>query len=107
MSRRYAQVVLLVEDKQQQTFLTRSPRGLGYPPHKLRALPLPAGEGSGEQYVRENYAHEVRELRRRSGHLHGAFVVVTDADNREVGERHQALARQLQLAGLAARQADE
>ncbi len=62
VSKRYAQVVLLMEDKQHQTFLTRLLRALGYPSNKLRALPLPAGQGSGEQYVREHYSDEVREV---------------------------------------------
>lgn len=101
MSKRYAQVVLLMEDKQHQAFLTRLLQALGYPPHKLRVLSSPAGQGSGEQYVRECYSREVRELRHRlTRSQHQALVVMIDADDKETGERLQQLARELEQAGL-------
>lgn len=58
MSRKVTAVVLC-EDKQSRAVLYR------YLKHKrgferVRVLPLPAGEGCGSQYVRENYAREVR-----------------------------------------------
>jgi hypothetical protein len=99
--------VILVADKQHRTFVTRLLLGLGYPRHKLRILPLPAGEGSGEQYVREHYASEVRELRRRRDHLHQALVVMTDTDEKETRERLRQLAEELSQAALAPRTATE
>ena len=92
-----------MEDKQHQAFLTRLLRALGYPSNKLRALPLPAGQGSGEQYVRECYAREVRELRRRSDQVQQALLVMTDADDKETSEQMQQLAKELEQAGLGPR----
>jgi hypothetical protein len=100
VSKRRAEVVVLVEDKRQQVFVARLLQALGHQRHKLRLRPLPAGQGSGEQYVRENYAAEVRELRRRSGQLQLALVVVLDADTGQVADHQHQLASQLQSAGL-------
>ncbi len=96
-----------MEDKQHQAFLTRLLQALGYPPHKVRVVSSPAGQGSAEQYVREHYADEVRELRRRSGHLQQALLVMIDADDKELGERMQQLAKELEKAGLEPRGASE
>src|SRR5690349_430912 len=106
VSKRRVQVVILMEDKQQRAFVTRLLQRLGYE-NKMRLLPLPAGQGSGEQYVREQYALQVQEFRRRSRHLQLALVVVLDADSGEVDDRHCQLAAQLQSADLAPRAADE
>jgi hypothetical protein len=57
--------------------------------------------------VRERYAEQVQELRRRSGHKQEALVVVLDADVKEVVERQRQLAQQLQTANLEDRAADE
>jgi len=107
VSKRRVQIVILVEDKQQRAFVTRFLQRLGYERHKLRPLALPAGQGSGEQYVREHYAEQVRELRRRSGQLQLALVVVLDADKEEVTERQRQLAHQLQSVNMEPRRADE
>lgn len=107
MSKRYAQVIILTEDKQQRAFVTRLLQGLGYEKHKLRPLPLPAGEGAGEQYVRDQYSEQVREMHRRSHHLHLSLVVVLDADIGEVADRERQLAAQLKSAQLDPRSSDE
>jgi hypothetical protein len=98
--------MILAEDKQQRTFAERLLKELSYK-NKLRSLGLPAGQGSGEQHVRQQYAHEVGELRRRSGHLQLALVVVIDADSREIDERQRQLADELESASLQPRSADE
>jgi hypothetical protein len=99
--------MILMEDKQQRAFVARLLQQLGYERHKLRLLPLPAGEGSGEQYVREHYVEQLQEIRRRSGHLQLALVVVLDADSEDVAERQRQLAHQVQTANLEQRTADE
>jgi len=97
-----------MEDKQHQAFLTRLLQALGYPPHKLRVSSSPAGQGSAEQYVRECYSREVRELRHRlTRSQHQALVVMTDADDKEPSERMQQLAKELENAGLEPRGASE
>jgi hypothetical protein len=107
VSKRKAQVIILAEDKQHRTFVERLLKEVGYENRQLRPLPLPAGEGSGEQYVRERYAEEVGELRRRSGQVQLALVVILDADTREVTDRQRQLAEQLRSAGLDPRRDDE
>jgi hypothetical protein len=102
VSKRRIQVLILTEDKQQRTFVERFLKGISFK-HKLRSLPLSAGKGSGEQNVREHYAEQVQELRRCSGHLQRALVVVVDADTGEVADRQ----RQLKSANLEPRGASE
>jgi hypothetical protein len=96
-----------MEDKQQRVFVTRLLQRLGHDKRKLDPLPLPAGQGSGEQYVRQRYAREVQELRSRSSHLQLALVVVLDADNEQVADRQRQLADELTAARLQPRTADE
>jgi hypothetical protein len=38
VSKRFAQVIILIEDKQQQSFVSRLLQELGYPVHKLKIL---------------------------------------------------------------------
>ncbi len=106
MSKRQSQVILLCEDKQQRTFVERLLKQLTFK-NKIRPLPLPAGRGAGEQYVRQNYATQVQELRRRTGQLQLGLVVVVDADTYEVVDRERQLADELKSAGLSSRAADE
>jgi hypothetical protein len=107
LSKRFAQVIILIEDKQQRSFVSRLLQELGYPIHKLDSLPVPAGEGSGEAYVREQYPIQVKELRRRAQYQNVALVVAIDGDGRTVAERQQQLADQLAAANLPSRGAVE
>ena len=107
MSNRFAQVIVLVEDKQQRTFTSRLLQAIGYPVHKLNILPLPAGEGSGEQYVREQYPIQVKELRPRAQYMDVALVATIDGDHSTVAGRQKQLADQLAASELEPRGADE
>jgi hypothetical protein len=107
VSKRFAQVIILIEDKQQQSFVSRLLQELGYPVHKLKILPIPAGEGSGEAYVREQYPIQVKSLRPRAQYQDVALVVAIDGDDRTVAERQQQLADQLVAATLNPRAAAE
>lgn len=107
MSKRFAQVIVLVEDKQQRSFVSRLLQELGYPAHKLKLLPIPAGEGSGEAYVREQYPIQVKAMRPRAQYQDVALVVVIDGDDRNATERQRQLADELVAAKLAPRAADE
>jgi hypothetical protein len=103
MSRKVTAIVLC-EDKQSRTVLYR------YLKHersfdRVRVLPLPAGQGCGSQYVRENYAREVRGQRDKS--VAEVLVVHIDADNRTVADRHRELADELKDAGMEPRGPDE
>lgn len=103
MSRKLTAVVLC-EDKQASTLLYR------YLKHERRfkhvhILPLPAGEGCGSQYVRENFAAEVRKQRDKA--VASVLVVHTDADNRTVDQRKQELTAALDAARVPRREPDE
>ena len=56
-----AQLIVLCEDEQQGVFVRRflKPRTN----HPIRTMWQPAGEGSGEQFVREEYPRQLRALR--------------------------------------------
>lgn len=102
MSRNVTAVVLC-EDKQSQTVLRRYLKERGYA--RIRCLPPPAGLGCGSQYVREQYATEVR--RQRDGSVAQVLVVHIDADNLSVESRHRELAEELKRANMAQREQDE
>lgn len=92
MARRGVEFTILCEDVQQQVFirkfLRRHPDWTAY--RRIRLLPLPSGEGAGEQYVREQYPIEVEAL--RTSHHARALMVMVDADLLAVEERYQQLA---------------
>lgn len=102
-----AQVVVLAEDQQHQNFAYHWLRRRGFGVSQIRLLPLPAGRGAGEQYVRENYVHQLKEQRRRAASMKCHLVVVVDADMLPVQQRHQQLDEALQQAGLAQRSTGE
>jgi hypothetical protein len=68
---------------------------------------MAGGRGSGEQWVREAYAPEVKEYRRRSASLRIALVVAIDSDTDEVDRRLRQLREALEQARLSARAAAE
>jgi hypothetical protein len=100
MNSNLPQVVLLAEDKQQQSFLRRLLLSWGFPSHKPRLLPVPAGKMAGEQYVRVNFPKEVRELRRKRGQVARRLVVATDADRLAVEDRRRTLLEELARQSL-------
>lgn len=107
MSRR-AQYVILCEDLQSQVFLRRALLKRGIDTRRVRLLPLPAGRGSGEQYVLQRYAREVEAYRSQSAHLAVALIVHVDADPQNtVADRHTQLGVALQQAGQSPRSANE
>ncbi|KYF89120.1 hypothetical protein BE17_38185 [Sorangium cellulosum] len=96
--------MVLCEDKQSRTLLYRylkHERGF----ERVQVLPLPAGEGCGSQYVRENYAREVRSQRDKS--IATVLIVHVDADNHTVEHRHRELENALRDKGVAPRGRDE
>ena len=62
-----SQVIMLVEDRRHEQFIFRYLRILGYEPHAMRVVRSPVGEGSAEQWVREQFAAEVQAYRGASG----------------------------------------
>ena len=97
-------IVLLCEDRAQERLLRpQCRRRWGRDP---RVIPLPAGKGSAEAWVRSQYAREVRLLRAK-GQENVGLIVVTDGDNVGVATRKAALATELQRASLDARSQEE
>lgn len=100
MSRRRVQLVLLCEDRQHEAFLRRFFVAAGWHPRSLRVERSPKGRGSGEQWVRERYPAEVRNLR-SAPHVARGLVVAIDDDTQ--GKRDLQLSQALEEAGLPAR----
>lgn len=104
MARPGAKFVVLCEDVQHETFVRRTLKHLGFN-DRPRVERAPGGRGCGEQWVRNRYPIEVKELRR--GHVERTLVVTVDADANEVNERLRAFDKALEDASLAPRTKDE
>ena len=70
-------VTLLCEDSQTDAFVRRFLKRRNFRHRDITTLPLPAGNQSGEQWVRTRYPAELRAIRRRR---RAYLIVVTDAD---------------------------
>lgn len=106
MSRRRVQLVILCEDRQHSAFARRFAEASGWDKRQIQVILSPKGRGSGEQWVREQYASEVRKLR-CAPHVARALVTVIDEDTSGAGCRDAQLAKALEEVGLPARKADE
>lgn len=98
MTARRVQVVVLCEDDQHERFLLHllKARGSGSP---VRFRKSPAGKGSAEQWVREQYPTEVRAHRAKASYLSVALLTITDADALSVQQRKQSLEKELAQTG--------
>ena len=85
---RRAQVILLCEDKQQQVLVRRL---LGKLRDKdlVRTVPMQPGQGSGEQFVRDNFPGELKA--QRTNAVTSVLVVVIDGDNIGIERRRRQL----------------
>ena len=83
-----ARVVLLCEDTQTDAFVRRFLRRRRLRRRDINTLPLPAGGGSAEQWVRKAYPRQLKAIRGRSG---ACLVVVVDGDTRSRIERLEQL----------------
>ena len=102
-----SEVVILAEDQRQQRFVWRYLERAGYRWRQIRRLPLPGGRGSGEQYVREQYATQVSAYRDRASHARTALIIVIDADTQEIQHRTRQLAEALSRARTEGRREGE
>jgi len=93
-----SRVTVLAEDRNHQSFARCYLKKLGYSQHQIVLEQIPNGAGSGEKWVRDNYARAVREFRRRSAKANSALVVVVDADDHEITKRHHQLEKALDVA---------
>jgi hypothetical protein len=111
MAKRVANTFVLVEDIAQQNLVRAYLKrvwGRNFNSRSIRMAPLPAGRGSGEKYVRDEFPARVKALRSSLGKRASAILIVMiDADNRSTGERHRQLEHALADAELQARSASE
>jgi hypothetical protein len=107
VAERIANIILLVEDINQENLLRRYLQRLGHENRNMRPLRLPSGQGSGEQFVRERYASEVRAIRAQLTRTSACLIVMIDADTGTIGDRRQQLERALRDADGPARSQTE
>jgi len=96
MAERIANIILLVEDRNQETLLRRYMQRLGHDNRNMRSQMSPRGQGSGEQFVREQYASQVRALRRTS--TKACLIAMVDADTGSIDDRRQQFEQVLREA---------
>ena len=97
-------IVLLCEDSQTDSFVRRFLRRRNFRARDINTLPIPQGDGSGEQWVRTRYPRELRAIRgRRDAYL----VVVTDADVHPTQDRRNQLDDECTEKNVAVRTADD
>lgn len=94
-----SQVILLVEDRRQQQLISRYLRRLGLW-HATRAVPVPAGRGSGAQWVLKQFPIEVARYRSRANRAATKLVVFIDADTHTVHARLRQLEQALKEADV-------
>ncbi len=108
---RVARTIVLVEDKPQQNLVRRylqRCRGNAYSDRQIDWRPLPAGRGSGEQYVRLEYPKQTRSCRSSLGKRASCLLIVmTDADTRETRKRGEQLSQELMAAEMEPRETAE
>lgn len=96
-------IVLLCEDQQMATFMRRFLKRRGWKPHDIRERIAPPGQGSGEQWVREQYPKELAAVRKK-----GAILIVgTDADTLTVKQRIASLDKICRDVGIPPRGRDD
>lgn len=104
---RNVQVVILCEDRQHEAFARRFLEHVGKGHRVQRVEVSPKGRGSGEQFVRAQFAKELAFYRTRKHRVTQALVVVIDADGRTVAQRLQQVEAAATDAGQAQRGNDE
>ena len=106
MSQRRVQIVILCEDRQQEVFARHFLKMRGFP-GIIRANICPSGSQSGEQYVRTQYAAEVKAYRQNRNRVSIGLVVLIDADTGTLQERLNQLAEALSEDSQPERRSDE
>lgn len=95
MAERIANIVLLVEDRNHESLLRRHLQQRGHNNRNIRVQRTTAGRGSGEQFVRERYAAEVRAIRSQVTRTKACLIAMIDADSVSVEDRRRQIERAL------------
>lgn len=107
MADRVAVIILSVEDINQENFLRRYLQRLGHDNREMRPVRLQRAQGSGEQFVRERYASEVRAIRAQLLRTRACLIAMIDADAESVDHRRGQLDQALGDADERPRQPTE
>ena len=104
MSDRIAQIVVLCEDARHFSFVNAYLSNWRIPAVEVVRRSNPAGGGSAEQFVRDNFRHEVTNFRGAvTGRRRRAvLIVVIDADGSSLADEERALAASLRDNGVPA-----
>jgi len=102
-----SQAIVLVEDEHHKMLLYRYLLRRGLSRYDIRIKPAPVGEGSAEQWIRANFASEVRAHRIRRAKTAAALIVVIDADAYTLVARLAQLDQELGKVGIPALRPDE
>ena len=96
---RPSKVVVIAEDDRTHRFVWHFLKRLSYSRYQYTPRKVPGG--SGEQFVREAFATEVRAVRSRSAST--VLIAVVDADNQSVEHRFRQFADSLRDEKIPAR----
>jgi len=92
---KYTNVVVLCEDKQQETFAKTFLTSFGvFDRNRIRVEKSQTGKGSGKQFVKSNFLREVSAYRSKN-YLNICLIAIIDADNHSVDEIHRDLVEHL------------
>lgn len=91
-------VILLCEDAQTDTFVRRFLKRRKF--RHFKSSGFPHGSGSGEQWVRERYPHELQAIRQIPD---ACLIVVTDADVHSTESRRAQLDAECDKKGIPRR----
>jgi hypothetical protein len=103
----YSEIILLCEDRQQEVFARCFLVTCGVHPRRIRVRCSPAGVGSAEQFVRQQYPIEVKFYRQNRHRLSIGLVTLVDADMQSVRDQFAELEEALVNALQACRSAGE
>ncbi len=93
LSNKY-QYYILCEDAQMDSFINSFLKCNNINTRKRYTIPIPAGEGSGEAFVRSHLPREVRMLHVKK-YINIVVIACTDADKLTVADREQKLVDQV------------
>ena len=99
-----SQVILLVEDRRHEQFISKYLQRGGLGRHAMRVVMSPSGVGSAEKWVREQFVIEVEACRNRQAQT--KLIVLIDADAQTVQQRLRQFDGKLRDAGVLAIPAD-
>lgn len=107
MSNRVSNVILLCEDDEHARLLRAFLRICGHVANIRSRVASREKHGGNVGWVLDHYAEELRACRQRNARAKTLLVVMVDADDSAVDERHRELAKRAEAAGLGKLQKDE